>query len=70
MDFDTFFAAWSLALLIDFKTCLRQLHYLGVDVKSDKACILTTNDARSRRIIRGFVFGGKGVGKVTIKWMI
>lgn len=64
MDFDTFFSAWSLALLVDYKTTLRQLHYLGVNVKADKTCVLTTNDARSRSVIRAFVFGAPDVGKV------
>jgi hypothetical protein len=66
MDFETFYAAWCCALVVDYKTALRQLHYFGVNIKSDKTCVLTTNDARSRSIIRAFVFGAKGVGKVLI----
>eukprot|EP01127_Copromyxa_protea_P015332 TRINITY_DN4395_c0_g1_i3.p1 TRINITY_DN4395_c0_g1~~TRINITY_DN4395_c0_g1_i3.p1 ORF type:complete len:713 (-),score=115.57 TRINITY_DN4395_c0_g1_i3:134-2239(-) len=65
MNFDTFYSAWAFALLIDYKTALRQLHYFGVNIKADKTCVLTTNDARSRSTLRAFVFGSKNVGKST-----
>eukprot|EP01126_Amoeba_proteus_P034401 TRINITY_DN3428_c0_g1_i19.p1 TRINITY_DN3428_c0_g1~~TRINITY_DN3428_c0_g1_i19.p1 ORF type:complete len:568 (+),score=115.31 TRINITY_DN3428_c0_g1_i19:577-2280(+) len=67
-DFSTFISGWSLALFLDHKTTLRQLAYLGVSLQQDGTSVVrvTTNNIKTRSVVKGCVFGSPASGKSTM----